>query len=207
MTTANRPTPSLQGRPLLPLEHGDHLSGEEFERRWAATPDLKRAELIDGMVFLAADYRGRILDRSILPLETGDHLTPAEFERRWANMPDLKKAELIDGMVFTSPPVSASKHGIPHSMLMAWISAYWTATPGTALADNSTLRLESEGAVQPDAMLFVLPGHGGGARLDGEGYVNGVPELVAEVAASSASYDLHNKFDLFRRQGVPEYIV
>ena len=33
------------------------------------------------------------------------------------------------------------------------------------------------------------------------------PELIAEVAASSASYDLHVKMDLYQRQGVQEYIV
>ena len=207
MTAINRPTPSLRDRPILPLEHGDHLTAEEFERRWEAMPDLKHAELIDGMVYLAADYRGRILDRTILPLENGDHLTRAEFERRWANMPDLKKAELIDGKVFMSPPVSASQHGIPHARLMAWVGAYWAATPGITVADNSTLRMEGENDAQPDAMLFVLPEHGGRARLDDEGYVRGVPEFVVEVASSSASFDLHIKFELYRRRGVPEYVV
>jgi Uma2 family endonuclease len=31
--------------------------------------------------------------------------------------------------------------------------------------------------------------------------------LVAEVAASSASYDLHDKLDAYRRNGVQEYLV
>ncbi len=38
-------------------------------------------------------------------------------------------------------------------------------------------------------------------------YVEGAPELIAEVAASSASYDLHNKLTVYRRSGVQEYIV
>jgi len=207
MTTANRATLPLQNRPVLPLEHGDRLTREEFERRWEAMPDLKRAELLDGMVYLAANYRGRILDHSIPPLENGDRLTRAEFERRWENMPDLKKAELLDGEVFISPPVSAGRHGIPHSKLMAWIGAYWMSTPGIAVADNSTLHLQSGSDAQPDAMAFLLPEHGGKARLDDEGYVEGVPELVAEVASSSASYDLHTKYELYRRHGVAEYVV
>src|SRR3954452_17480519 len=36
-----------------PLREGDRLSREEFERRYNAIPDLKRAELIDGVVRLA----------------------------------------------------------------------------------------------------------------------------------------------------------
>lgn len=29
-----------------PLENGDHLTSDEFERRWKAMPDLKRAEFV-----------------------------------------------------------------------------------------------------------------------------------------------------------------
>jgi Uma2 family endonuclease len=35
-----------------PLRHGDRLSREEFLRRWEAMPELKRAELIDGIVYM-----------------------------------------------------------------------------------------------------------------------------------------------------------
>ena len=37
-----------------PLREGDRLSREEFMRRWDAMPDLKRAELIDGIVHMAS---------------------------------------------------------------------------------------------------------------------------------------------------------
>lgn len=36
------------------LESGDHLTVREFERRYAAMPGLKKAELIEGVVFLAS---------------------------------------------------------------------------------------------------------------------------------------------------------
>lgn len=35
-----------------PLREGDRLTREEFLRRWEAMPDLKRAELIDGVVHM-----------------------------------------------------------------------------------------------------------------------------------------------------------
>lgn len=41
-------TPSEQG--IAPLEPGDHLTRDEFERRFDATPGLKKAELIEGQV-------------------------------------------------------------------------------------------------------------------------------------------------------------
>jgi Uma2 family endonuclease len=37
--------------------------------------------------------------------------------------------------------------------------------------------------------------------------VEGAPELIAEIASSSASYDLHDKLTAYRRNGVQEYIV
>jgi Uma2 family endonuclease len=40
--------------PVLPppLRDGDRLTSDEFLRRWEAMPDLKHAELIDGIVYM-----------------------------------------------------------------------------------------------------------------------------------------------------------
>jgi Uma2 family endonuclease len=43
--------------------------------------------------------------------------------------------------------------------------------------------------------------------LTEEGYIEDAPQLVVEVAASSASYDLHDKMQAYRRAGVGEYIL
>jgi Uma2 family endonuclease len=40
-----------------------------------------------------------------------------------------------------------------------------------------------------------------------EGYFTGAPELAAEVASSSESYDLNNKRRDYERAGVLEYVV
>jgi Uma2 family endonuclease len=40
-----------------------------------------------------------------------------------------------------------------------------------------------------------------------DGYLEGPPELAIEIAASSASYDLHQKLHAYRRNGVLEYLV
>lgn len=42
-----------------PLEGGDRLTRAEFERRYEAMPDLKRAELIEGVVFMPSPVRLR----------------------------------------------------------------------------------------------------------------------------------------------------
>ena len=125
-------------------------------------------------------------------LQAGDHLTRLEFERRYSAMPEVKKAELIEGVVYMPSPVSHEDHSRPHSMLATWLGTYWYATPGTDAGTTPTVRLDLENEPQPDALLRILPQSGGRSR-DENKYIAGPPELVVEVAASSVSYDLHEK--------------
>jgi Uma2 family endonuclease len=144
---------------------------------------------------------------AIPPLENGDRLTRPEFERRYDAMPHLKKAELIKGIVYMPSPVNHKKHANPHFALITWLGQYQMFTPGVEGGDNGSLRLDLESEPQPDAYLLIAPTHGGQARIDADGYVAGAPELVAEVAASSVSYDLHDKLDVYRDNGAREYIA
>jgi hypothetical protein len=141
------------------------------------------------------------------PLRHGDRLTLAEFERRYDAMPDLKKAELIEGVVHMPSPVAFGHHSNPHFNLITWLGQYCTFTPGVMGGDNGTLRLDVENDHQPDAFLLVHPSHGGRARISPDDYVEGGPELVAEVAASSAAHDLNVKLPVYRRNGVQEYVA
>jgi Uma2 family endonuclease len=141
------------------------------------------------------------------PLENGDRLSRAEFERRYMAMPDLKKAELIEGVVYVPSPVRLRRHGRPHAHLVTWLGNYESATQCVIIADNATVRLDLDNEPQPDVVLFIDPTRGGQTRIDPDDYVEDAPELVAEVAASSASYDLNIKLSVYRRDGVREYIV
>jgi Uma2 family endonuclease len=141
------------------------------------------------------------------PLENGDRLTRLEFERRYDAMPHIKKAELIEGVVYMPSPVRVKSHGKPHGQIMTWIGAYCASTPGVDFADNSTLRLDPDNEPQPDAMLWINESSGGRARISDDDYLEGSPELIVEIAASTASYDLHDKMKVYRRNGVQEYIV
>ncbi len=140
-------------------------------------------------------------------LEAGDHLTRAEFEQRYARQPDLKKAELIEGIVYMPSPVRLQQHGAPHLQLALWIGTYQAATPGTAAADNTTIRLDTDNEPQPDVLLCVLPTHGGRVRISDDDYLEGAPEWIGEVASSTVSYDLHSKWNAYRRNRVREYLV
>ncbi|MBI5300833.1 MAG: Uma2 family endonuclease [Chloroflexi bacterium] len=137
-------------------------------------------------------------------LENGDRLTRAEFERRYNAMSHIKKAELVEGVVYMPSPVS-SIHAKAHAFVIGWLIAYSAATPGIVVMDNATVRLDTDNEVQPDALLRLE--RSGRSRVGVDGYIEGVQELIVEIATTSAALDLHAKKNIYRRNGVPEYIV
>jgi hypothetical protein len=144
---------------------------------------------------------------TVPPLENGDRLTRAEFERRYDAMPELKKAELIEGEVYMPSPVRHGRHSNPHIQLAMWLGIYEAYTPGVEAGGNGSIRLDLDNEPQPDGYLIIRPERGGQARISEDDYVEGAPELVGEVAGSSVSYDLGKKRDVYRRNGVREYVV
>ncbi|MEH1944388.1 MAG: Uma2 family endonuclease [Nostoc sp.] len=141
-------------------------------------------------------------------LENGDKLSLYEFERRYNAMPNLKKAELIEGIVYIMPAALRFRsHGQPHGWIVGWLFTYEAATPGVASAVEPTVRLDLDNEPQPDAVLLISPEAGGQARLSEDDYIEGAPELIVEIAASSVAIDLHAKKQAYRRNGVKEYIV
>lgn len=141
-----------------------------------------------------------------IPLESGDRLTRAEFERRYSARPDIKKAELIEGVVYVASPVRTTEHGQPHFDLTGWLSAYVFRTPGIVRSIDGTVKLDADNELQPDLFLTWDESHGGKARLE-NGYLVGAPDLALEIAASSASHDLGTKMNVYRRNGLQEYMV
>ena len=144
---------------------------------------------------------------AVPPLENGDRLSRNEFERRYEAMPWLNKAELIEGVVYMGSPVRSEVHAEPHAAMVTWTGVYRAATLGVKVADNGTLRLDADNEPQPDVMLRIDARAGGASWLSLSDYVEGAPELVIEVSASSASLDLGGKRTVYRRNGVREYIV
>ena len=145
--------------------------------------------------------------KKIPPLENGDRLTRQEFERRYDAMPHIKKAELIEGVVYMPSPIRFENHGEPHCQIITWLGTYCATTPCVRMADNTTVCLDADNEVQPDVLLRIEPKQGGNSRISDDDYIEGAPELIAEIAGSSAAYDLHDKLNVYRRNGVKEYIV
>ncbi len=142
---------------------------------------------------------------TISPLENGDKLTRKEFERRYNAMPNLKKAELIEGIVYMASPLRITNHGEPHASIMTWLGFYQAFTPNLQLGDNCTVRLDADNEPQPDALLRIKKS--GQSTISEDGYVEGAPELIVEIAASTVSLDSHQKLNVYRRNQVQEYLI
>lgn len=142
-----------------------------------------------------------------IPLFAGDRLTRAEFERRYEAHPEIKKAELIEGIVYMASPVKYRRHSAPHLFLNTWIGTYLAYTPGLDAGDNATVRMDEENEPQPDVLMRLERSAGGNSWIAADDYLEGAPELIIEVAASSASYDMHAKKPVYARNGVQEYLL
>jgi len=157
-----------------PLRDGDRLSGEEYWRRYLASAEGTRAELLDGVVYL----HRRGMDESQFPED--DFMAPAN-----------------DGL-----------HAEPQMDLSTWVGYYAIYTTGTRASLQPTLQLPTSATKpEPDSLLRILPECGGHTSTDEEGWLHGVPDLVCEVANSSARIDLGVKYDNYEANGVAEYIV
>jgi Uma2 family endonuclease len=139
-------------------------------------------------------------------LHNGDRMTQPEFHRIYEQMPENFKAELIGGIVYVASPLKR-QHDTSHLVWGTVFATYVLNTPGVEAGDNTTILLGEENEPQPDLYMRILPECGGQSRTTKDEYIRGAPELVAEVAVSSRSIDLHGKRDDYRRYGVREYLV
>ena len=149
-------------------------------------------------------------------LNTGDHLAREEFHRRYEAMGEGVRAELIEGIVYvwSTPdmpsPVSLDGHGTPHLDLSVWVGLYCLKTPGLVRGADCSVFVDNDNEPQPDVLLGIPASAGGRTRTARRGrrtYVATVPELVGEVAASTAAIDLGAKRRVYERSGVVEYVV
>ena len=171
-------------------------------------PPLRMAS--SGMIAARSSARrARALPRRtpvvLPPLENGDMLTLTEFLRRYEDMPGVKKAQLIEGVVHMPSPVRVT-HAEPDGVIQLWLGTY-AVEADLKLYPNASLLLDTENAFQPDAILCSPPRKGGRVWLNTKNYLCGSPELVVEIASSTASIDLRDKLRVYRRLEVAEYIV
>jgi Uma2 family endonuclease len=133
-------------------------------------------------------------------------MTRAEFHKIYELTPDDFKAELVGGIVYVASPFGVD-HGTNHLPFGSVFLAYEAATPGVQSGDNTTIFLGDDTELQPDLFLRILPEFGGQSQTSEDDFIEGPPELVAEIARSTQALDLHAKRDDYARHGVLEYLV
>jgi Uma2 family endonuclease len=101
--------------------------------------------------------------------------------------------------------VRFAEHAEPHAFGVTWLGFHTVRAADVEAAARSTVFLSETSEVQPDACLIRL--EAGGPRLPPDGYLEGPPQLVLEVAKRAADYDLGAKLELYRRTGVLEYVI
>jgi Uma2 family endonuclease len=138
-------------------------------------------------------------------LVNGDHLDQPTYHALYERTPEGFKAELIGGIVFVASPT-----GRPHMRwgynLTGWLSTYEDETPGVEGLDSGTFILGPKDEPEPDISMRIPPQLGGRTQDVGD-YIHGAPELVIEVAYSSAAIDLHLKKERYLKAGADEYLV
>lgn len=139
-------------------------------------------------------------------LRNGDCMLRTEFHSLYEQMPEGYRAELLGGTVFEPSPVSWG-HGEHHLSLGHLLKTYSIHTPRVLCASEASVILSEEDEVQPDLVLRIDQAAGGNSFLTDRNYVEGAPELVAEIAYSSRAIDLHLKRNRYRLAGIAEYMV
>lgn len=156
----------------------------------------------------------------IPPLREGDRLTSREFWRRYEADQNVVRAELINGVVYVNarraivdgkemivPPISGGGHSGPQMKVSTFLCVYAAYTPGVDAGAPATIHMSGRTNSEPDALLRILPECGGQSALGDDDYLHGPPELIVEVANTSAGRDLGPKFDAYQFDGVKEYLV
>ncbi len=145
-------------------------------------------------------------------LYSGQRLGREEFFRRideWeASGRNVRGIERLEGVVYMpAAPIRMDQHGEPQAIIISWLATYAAMTPGVQPAGSATSKLDDDNDPEGDAVLRIRPEFGGQSKTDAKGYIEGAPELLVEVTASTLPRDLQLKFEIYRRNGVREYLV
>jgi Uma2 family endonuclease len=138
-------------------------------------------------------------------LVEGQQLDQPTFHALYEAMPPEIKAELIDGVVYMPSP-AGDQHGRAQLPVLLWLDYYAENTPGVEVLAGATTILGRKSEPEPDGLLRVLSEKGGRSHV-AEGYIQGPPELVAEVSKATRKVDLGPKLRDYERAGVLEYVV
>lgn len=137
-----------------------------------------------------------------LPFENGDVMSREQFHRLYSACEGLERVELIEGVVYLPSPIRVKGHAEEQMLVLEWLAAYAAGKPSLRVSPPGSVFLDDDNEPEPDAMLYRET-----PDSYRDGYLAKAPELIVEIAATSAARDLHQKKAAYERNGVREYIV
>ncbi len=117
------------------------------------------------------------------------------------------RVEIIKGKIFKMTPAPSPIHQEVVSALNAALYQFLKGKTGKVFPAPFDVRLDADNenihtVVQPDICVICDI-----SKIDSKGCI-GAPDLVVEIISpSTAKKDLHDKYDLYERNGVKEYWI
>src|SRR5436190_14427998 len=141
------------------------------------------------------------LRKTMQPIATTDDLVT--FEAFCDLVEDGQKADLIDGVIYMASPDSKKANSL-NLFLGNLLDGYIAAKDidGDVFISRYACRINAVRAPEPD-VGYVRPER---KHLLHETFMDGGPDIAVEIVArDSRTRDYHEKYDLYKAAGVPEY--
>ena len=118
---------------------------------------------------------------------------------------DGNRYEILGGVLYVAPPPSPQHQDRLFSLCAGLRADIRERKLGRLFVSPVALLMPGASPVQPDAFFLK---EGNRAAIDWQRHVEGVPDLVIEVASpSTAGYDRREKQDTYARAGIHEYWI
>lgn len=132
------------------------------------------------------------------PVQKEGRFTYSDY-LRW---PAEERWEIIDGRAWAMSPSPTELHQRTSSVLFRALADFFEGRPCEVYYAPFDVVLAEGDVVQPDILVVCDPAKITSARIAG------APDLVVEILSpATAAKDRREKFDLYERHGVREYLI
>lgn len=120
----------------------------------------------------------------------------------YRNWPENERWELIDGVAYDMCPAPTTRHQTVVGNFFGALFGKLAGKPCRPFTASTDVKFSETDVVQPDVLVVCDP-----AKVT-PSHIEGAPDLVVEVLSPSTTpKDLREKFDLYQRGGVREYLA
>ncbi len=119
-------------------------------------------------------------------------------------LPEGTLCEVMDNTIYMSPAPTPNHQDVLGEIYFQLKALLRTKPLGKAFVAPLDVYLDTEQSVVEPDILFIK---NESLNIIQQKGIYGAPDLVIEILSSNKDYDLQQKFNLYQRNGVPEYII